>query len=285
MDTQRQIAKHPAVRGLPGRAGKLIFLFGLILAIPGGLSAEEWKPFLSPANPGSFPWLRDFSAVYEFGWSGVVAGEARAELKREGRNYRFKVKGGTTGAARRLWRLDARATTAGDIRTLLPRTFLQVETYRNYQLITRAEFSSFAVRRQRYRVPGPETPTWKGFEYPALRDLVASMLFVRSQPLEKGDRVGFLSFPGDAPFLVEMTCEGREDIVWRGSKRPAIRLSQKIRRIATRGPERGQLQAHGKFRSGTVWLSDDADRLPLRAEVRLFIGYVYGELREVNWDP
>jgi hypothetical protein len=33
-----------------------------------------------------------------------------------------------------------------------------------------------------------------------------------------------------------------------------------------------------KFHNGTVWVSDDALRLPLRAEINVFIGFVYGEL-------
>jgi hypothetical protein len=41
---------------------------------------------------------------------------------------------------------------------------------------------------------------------------------------------------------------------------------------------------HGKFRSGSVWISDDADRIPLRAEVDIFIGYVFGELESLHFD-
>ena len=38
------------------------------------------------------------------------------------------------------------------------------------------------------------------------------------------------------------------------------------------------LEKHKKFESGTVWLSNDADRIPLRAEVNIFIGYIFGEI-------
>jgi hypothetical protein len=42
------------------------------------------------------------------------------------------------------------------------------------------------------------------------------------------------------------------------------------------------LAPHKKFRSGRVWISDDARRLPLRAEVDVFIGSVFAELAKVS---
>ena len=42
------------------------------------------------------------------------------------------------------------------------------------------------------------------------------------------------------------------------------------------------LQPHKKFQRGTVWVSDDEVRLPLRVEVKVFIGHVFAELAEVN---
>ena len=45
------------------------------------------------------------------------------------------------------------------------------------------------------------------------------------------------------------------------------------------------LQPHKKFQRGTVWVSDDEVRLPLRVEVKVFIGHVFAELAEVNAAP
>ena len=42
------------------------------------------------------------------------------------------------------------------------------------------------------------------------------------------------------------------------------------------------LQPHKKFQRGTVWVSDDEVRLPLRVEVKVFIGHVFAELAEVK---
>ena len=39
-----------------------------------------------------------------------------------------------------------------------------------------------------------------------------------------------------------------------------------------------EYKPHHKFRYGTLWLSNDPDRILLRAEVQVFVGYVFAEL-------
>ena len=46
------------------------------------------------------------------------------------------------------------------------------------------------------------------------------------------------------------------------------------------------LEPHKKFQNGTIWLSDDADRIPLRIEVNIFVGYIFAELDWIKFqDP
>ena len=35
---------------------------------------------------------------------------------------------------------------------------------------------------------------------------------------------------------------------------------------------------YSKFKSGEVWISDDDLRIPLKARVDIFVGYIYGEI-------
>ena len=112
-----------------------------------------------------------------------------------------------------------------------------------------------------------------------IRDIVAAMLFVRSQPLENKDRIGVLAFPGDDAYLAEIQVAGREQIPISGKVRQAIKLTFQINKVArTADKKEYKLEPHKKFRNGTVWISDDENRIPLRAEVNIFIGYVFGEL-------
>jgi len=44
------------------------------------------------------------------------------------------------------------------------------------------------------------------------------------------------------------------------------------------------LEPHRKFRRGTIWVSDDAERLLLRIEAQVFVGTVFAELQSVHFD-
>jgi hypothetical protein len=44
------------------------------------------------------------------------------------------------------------------------------------------------------------------------------------------------------------------------------------------------LEPHRKFRRATVWISDDANRIPLRIEAQIFVGTVFAELQAMRFD-
>ena len=67
-----------------------------------------------------------------------------------------------------------------------------------------------------------------------------------------------------------------------GKKIRAIRFTIAIQTIETMGPNIGRLAPHKKFRSGRIWMSDDTRRLPLKAEVDVFVGSVFAELAQVT---
>jgi hypothetical protein len=127
-----------------------------------------------------------------------------------------------------------------------------------------------------------EQKPWKMTRLPGVRDLFAAMLAIRSQPLHDGDRLQFTIFPDQNPYLVDLRVEGREILRIGERKIPAVRFRIGIQTVATTGPEIGHLAPHKKFRSGRVWMTDDARRLPLRAEVDVFIGSVFAELAKVS---
>lgn len=63
---------------------------------------------MKPEAPGSFPQVRSFRGEFRFGWSNIPAATARAQIVSGDKTVRVSVKGGTTGMARLLWRIDAR---------------------------------------------------------------------------------------------------------------------------------------------------------------------------------
>lgn len=243
--------------------------------------AGSWKDTLTPDTTGPTPEIRPFRAEYRFGWSEIEAAHATASVHYEGNDIFLDGTGGTTGLARLLWQMDvehhAREARTGfhTIETT------QLETYKNRTIQTHIVAKPDGLWRLR-ETGGPDPGTWKKVDISPVRDLFAGMLFLRSQKLSPGDEVVTVIYPGDSPFLVKIKALANENITVAGTSRPAVKLDIHLQRINLK--KGGTLEEHGKFHSGVVWLSNDPDRIPLRAEVDIFIGYVFAELVSITFD-
>lgn len=223
-----------------------------------------------------------FNATFRFGWGHVEAASARAEVTTNRGITRVLVEGGTIGAARALWRIDVTHKARFTVNGLEPLGFEQDELYGRRKVMTRAEFRADGLWRIRKHDPQSTPAKWKRIGIEPVRDIVSAMFFVRSQPLHTGDRVALVAFPGDAPFLAEVRVLSHESIQIAGTPIPAIKMEIRLHRFLMEKGQPPVLVKHGKFRKGTVWLSDDANRLPLRAEVDIFIGSVFAELESCS---
>jgi hypothetical protein len=225
-----------------------------------------------------FPTIAPFRATYRFGWEGVGAGGATVEVARGLAHDQLMVvaKGGPNSLIRKLWNYQALYVGEAGDDGGVPSWFRIDEEVSKGDLLSEAVFGDDSVLAC-HRFLGEAKP-WTFTRLPGVRDLFAAMLFVRSQQLRNGDQLRLTVFPDQNPYLVDLTVAGRDTLTILGKKTPAIRFTLRIRTIETRGPNTGRLAPHGKFRSGRVWMSDDARRLPLRAEVDVFIGSVFAEL-------
>jgi hypothetical protein len=270
------VHQSPASRLVP--LGTLIsvpvFLAAFFLALP---IACAWQSTLAPDAPGPFPAIRPFQAEYRLGWAEIEAAKARAAISYDGGHTLFAGSGGTTGFARTLYQLDATLNAAAASSSLETIRSEQLEKYATRTLSTRIEGKSGNLTSLREWIsPGSKPGRWKPVKISPVRDLFAASLFIRSQSLAKGEKVRTLVFPGGSPFLVDIESLGPDKISIAGSLRDALRLDIKIQSVNTK--KGNALEPHRKFRSGTLWLSNDADRTLLRAEVQVFVGYVFAEL-------
>ena len=252
--------------------------FALIFLMVVCQGAEAVALRNEPLEVGPFPMLPEFHAEVEFGWSNFEAARARASYQVKGTMGKLLLEGGTVGAARALWSLNATHRAEFFLEGLRSREFQQEEKYLHHVIKTRAIFDSGGCSRLRAREPRRGESRWKRFALEGIRDLVAAMFFIRSQRLEVGDRVKVLVFPGDSPFLAEVKVVRREGLYWRGMSRAALRMEFEISRIRTERGVAVSVERYRKFRKGSIWLSDDGMRFPLRAEVEIFVGFVYAEL-------
>jgi hypothetical protein len=221
-------------------------------------------------------------ARYGFGWSGFPGANADVRLTKPARD-RFQLDGTihTIGLVRTLWKFDATQTARADAATLHPLEMAQIETVRNKKTVTNLSFDSNGVTSKETETPGKSAgPKIRRFDSPHLFDLYSALLYLRSQPLQDRSIQRIVVYPATSAYLATVTVLGRERLTGPSGTYNAIKLDLQLSKI---GKNR-ELERHRKFRRGTVWLSDDPDRLLLKIEAQIFVGTVFAELQSVEFE-
>jgi hypothetical protein len=244
--------------------------------------AADWRDQLTPARPGPVPLPRPVIANYRFGWAAFPAAELEARSWRSGDQLLLSGSGRTIGFVRTLWRLDATHQARGSASTLLPLSMRQMEMYRGETRRTELDFTPEKVVRLRETKPGDKgTPKRKTLTFPNLRDLHTALQFARSQRLANGDIVTMVVYPAADPYHATVRVIGRETVKVPAGRFNAIKCDLKVARINQE--KNWQLEPHGKFKRATAWLSDDPDRLLLKANAEIFVGSVWAELQSARF--
>lgn len=254
----------------------------ILLASCTTVFAANWQATLSTQPAGNFPELRPLHASYHFGWSGLSAATGEIQfMKASDDRFELDGTGRTTGLVRALWKLDVNYRAIANAQTLAPVEVQQTENYRSKRIITHLTFSPAGVTRSRTEGEGTGTETKaRQFALPNLFDLHSAMLYLRSQPLGQGNVYRLAVYPATNAYLAIITVAGRENISVRAGTYKAIKLDLQLKRIG----KNLELQPHRKFRRGTIWVSDDPERLIVRIEAQIFVGTVFAELQSVRFD-
>jgi hypothetical protein len=221
-------------------------------------------------------------AKYVFGWSGFSGAMAEVRLtKPAGNRFQFDGTVRTTGLVRTLWRFDATQTSSSSAETLHPLEMKQIENVRNKKTVTNLSFDSNGVTSKETETPGQSAgPKVRRFDSPNLFDLYSALLYLRSQPLQDRSIQRILVYPATAAYVATVTVLGRERLTGPSGTYNAIKLDLQLSKV---GKTR-ELEPHRKFRRGTVWISDDPDRLLLKIQAQIFVGSVFAELQSVEFE-
>ena len=254
----------------------------ILFAFCTGSSAANWQATISKEPPGTFPELRPLHASYRFGWSGLTAATGEVHFaKPSGDKFQFDGTGRTIGFVRALWKLDVSHRAIASAQTLHPIETHQTENYRSKKIVTDLTFINSGVTRSTTEGErGAGGTKTRQFSLPNLFDLHSAALYLRSQPLKDRSVYRIAVFPTTSAYLATVTVVGREKISVHAGTYNAIKLDLQLKRIN----KRLELEPHRKFRRGTVWVSDDADRLLLRIEAQIFVGTVFAELQSLHFD-
>ncbi|MBV9489091.1 MAG: DUF3108 domain-containing protein [Verrucomicrobia bacterium] len=253
----------------------LVLLGCLIGSTTGAEDKPEWvQELTSRRSPGEFPPAPSMHMVYRFGWSGIPAARADVHFHATHSVYETDATGGTYGFPRTLFRLDVVHHSVTDRATLHPLHLFQEERYRSETVRTTVDYKPTELISLREVTPAKDPAKSRTFDLTPVFDMQSALLWLRSTPLQPGQRETLIVWPSNAPYLATVMVTGRERVRVAGEERPAIKLELQLKRI----DKTLQLQEHKKFKSARGWLSDDDLRIPLRLEADIFIGYVYAEL-------
>ena len=254
----------------------------ILLASWTGSFAADWQATLSKEPAGNFPELRPLRASYRFGWSGVTAATGEIHFtKPSDDRFQLEGTGRTTGFVRALWKLDVTQRAIANSHTLAPIETQQSESYRSKKIVTHLAFTNSGVTRARTEGQGDKAETKsKQFAFPNLFDLHSAALYLRSQPLKEGSVYRLAVYPATNAYVAIIKVIGREKISVRTGTYNAIKLDLQLKRVG----KHLELEPHKKFRRGTIWVSDDAERLVLRIDAQVFVGTVFAELQSVHFD-
>ena len=243
--------------------------------------AADWESTITPLAPGAFPELRPLRTTYRFGWNGVAAGRGEIRLGKTAGAFHFDASGGTIGLARTLWKYDVRHTARSDARTLRPLEVHEVEQVRSKKFTTSLSFGSHGVVSDREEEQnGSVKSKTRRFSFPDTLSVNSALLFLRTQPLHDGAVHRIVVYPSTSAYLATITSRGHDRITGPTGAYDAIKVDIQLTKVG----KKRQLKPHKNFRTATVWLSDDADRLVLRIETQVFIGTVFAELESVRFE-
>ena len=237
-----------------------------------GLTA--WKSTVTKAPAGAFPLLTPCRIEYDLSWNNLLsAGTAMIRFQNAADAWIARAEAGTNGLARGLWKYDCTMASVLDAATLRSRYMEHSETDSAETISYRVAFSPTEVRTAAKVSPKGAATTLKNTicPYGPVDDIQAAILYVRSQPLTAGQVITRVIQPFDRPYLATFTVMARETRTVAGTDYPTIRLDVKIRKLHTTKLE---LSSYKKMKTATIWVSDDAWRVPVEMHASIWVGFV-----------
>jgi hypothetical protein len=247
------------------------------------MAEPAWKNELTSPAPGAWPAIKPCTLDLTVSWKGMLdAGKLRIEFapKDAPKRGSFVVRSSaaSTGPATALFAYQSHFWSELDPASFKPRFFHAVETDRRETVTTTARHFVDRVEAVEITQPlrkqaAPERAEHV-FHHTPVFDIFSAMLHVRGQKLEAGDAVTLVVQPFDNPYLLRVKVLGREIHL----DRKTIRLSVGMNKIDRKTLE---LRPYKKMkRDATLWLSDDADRIPVELRAAVFIGDVRAVLTD-----
>ncbi len=251
-----------------------LFTIALIHAQP------AWKSELSPAAHGPHPAIAPCALDFQITWKGLInSGILKMEFAphdiKKPRVFIVRSSAASLGAAATLFPYQSDFWSELDPMTFVPRLFHATEIDKKEAVTTTARYWPSRVETRqitKLTATGKASLTDETFQFPRVFDIFSGMLHIRSQPLNVGNQLALVVCPFKAPYLLRVKVMAHE----MHNGRASIRLNVAMQKIKTNTLE---LKPYKKLKQdATLWLSNDADRIPIEFRAAVFIGDVRATL-------
>ena len=262
----------------------LLALASLLSALP---AASGWQKGVNTGKPGPHLNPRPLSLTYELSWNGALnSGRVnfvfgRAD-KRYPENYIAQGYGKSTGVAGGIFPYSFEYTSFLKKHDYTSSLFVskekdkeEVKTTTNRYGATTVTSTEVTTKFKKGSVPKTKKATFK-YSNHKVYDLLSTIQYIRSLPLKNGGNVHLVMHPFNSAYLARITVLGRE----MHNGRQCIKLDLKLNKINN---STMALKTYKKMKKTTMWMSDDAERLPMEFRIDAFIGDVRAVLDGYNY--
>ena len=246
-------------------------LLSLAFALP-LTAAPAWLNEVNVPQNASLKKISPTQLTYSITWNGKVKAGGFDILfgekdPRYPKHFIVRSYGGSTGWAHGLFPYKFNYTSFLSPKTLRPIMFVGTEKERSSVDYLSYRFNSKGVSGTKKKVEKGVTKTKATtFDYPHSLDLLSGLLQIRSMPLNNGDHVVMPFHPVATPYLAKIKVLGREQHMGR----KCIKLDVGLQKI----DDDMSLKHYKKLKTATVWLSDDAWRIPVEISAKVWVGSV-----------
>jgi len=228
------------------------------------------------------PFTSGETLTYEVTWKVFSAGQVVATLRKTGEtardDYEVKATARSQGFVSLLFKVRNEFDALFDPQTLCSHQISkQVHEGRRHKE-THIVFDAarrLAILDERDLGNPNAPPKHAENEIPAcVADVVSAFYFVRSRPLQVGEKFALNINDGSKTHEVLVDVQARERIETPLGSRIALRVEPKV--------FGGLYRRKGRM---LLWFSDDEQRLPLRVKAMISLGAITGTLKSVSTDP
>ena len=246
---------------------KIIFLL-----LVGLLPLSAWQQQVNVRPGTKIQPLTPTHLQYELSWNGrVKAGTVDIKFGLKDPRYKgYYVAqgwGGATGWASALYPFAFSYTGFLHPRTLRPVQFHGTENERGKKAVYQFRFKKGGAIGTKVRTKrGKSSTDQRSFSYSDPLDLFSALLQIRSLPLTVGQTYRLPFQPVGRPYLATIKVLKKENHLGRA----ALKMDVALQRIT----ESNLLEDYEKLKSSTLWLSNDAWKIPLEVRAKVYVGDV-----------